>query len=258
MLAKRLPIKDLRPNPDNPRIIKDDKFKKLVASIKAFPQMLDLRPIVVNADMVVLGGNMRLKACQAAGLTDVPVIRADDLTPDQQREFIIKDNVGFGEWEWETLANEWDAEQLAEWGVDMPFWDAEAEQAVANKEEIDRSLNEYSKKIKAPIYEPKNEKPAIEMLVDETKTKQLLDAIHDADIPERDKVFLRQAASRHTIFRYEQIADYYAHSSAEVQRLMEASALVIVDFDKAIEHGFVALSTEIIDQYKRDQHDASD
>jgi DNA modification methylase len=91
-----------------------------VQSIKDFPEMLNLRPIVVNGDMVVLGGNMRLKACKEAGLKEVPIIKAEDLTEDQQREFIIKDNVGFGEWEWEELANNWDAEKLEDWGLDVP------------------------------------------------------------------------------------------------------------------------------------------
>ena len=105
-------ISDIKPNPNNPRQIKDDKFKKLVQSIKDFPEMLSLRPIVVNDEMVVLGGNMRLKACKEAGLKEVPIIKASELNEDQQREFIIKDNVGFGEWDWDTLANEWDAVEL--------------------------------------------------------------------------------------------------------------------------------------------------
>jgi hypothetical protein len=113
-------ISKVKPNQDNPRIIKDYKFKKLVQSIKDFPQMLELRPIVVNEDNIVLGGNMRLKACQEAGLKEVHIIQAKDLTPEQQREFIIKDNVGFGEWDWDVLANEWDSVQLDDWG--MPTW----------------------------------------------------------------------------------------------------------------------------------------
>ena len=118
-------LTDIKSNPNNPRIIKDDKFKKLVASIKEFPQMLSLRPIVVNDDMIVLGGNMRLKACKEAGLKEVPVIKASDLNEDQQRQFIIKDNVGYGEWDWDMLANEWDAEELVEWGLDVPVFDIE-------------------------------------------------------------------------------------------------------------------------------------
>ena len=113
-------LTDIKSNPNNPRIIKDDKFKKLVASIKEFPQMLSLRPIVVNDDMIVLGGNMRLKACKEAGLKEVPVIKASDLNEEQQKQFIIKDNVGYGEWDWDMLANEWDAEELVEWGLDIP------------------------------------------------------------------------------------------------------------------------------------------
>lgn len=127
MKPTHVAIGDIKPNPDNPRHIKEDKFKKLVASIRDFPQMLELRPIVVDADGVVLGGNMRLKACQAAGLKEVPVIYADQLTEDQKREFIIKDNVGFGEWDWDVLANEWDEVVLDAWGLDVPGFDIEEE-----------------------------------------------------------------------------------------------------------------------------------
>lgn len=123
MKTTTVAIGDIKPNPNNPRHIKDDKFKKLVASIRDFPQMLELRPIVVDADGMVLGGNMRLRACQAAGLKEVPVIYADQLTEDQKREFIIKDNVGFGEWDWDVLANEWDEVVLDAWGLDVPGFD---------------------------------------------------------------------------------------------------------------------------------------
>ena len=118
---QRAAIGTIIPNPTNPRIIKDDKFKKLVKSIQEFPQMLELRPIVVDGNMVVLGGNMRLKACIAAGLKEVPIIVADQLTDAQKGEFIIKDNVGFGEWDWDLLANEWDVETLEDWGLELPF-----------------------------------------------------------------------------------------------------------------------------------------
>jgi ParB-like chromosome segregation protein Spo0J len=120
MNTQKVKISEVKSNPNNPRLIKDDKFKKLVKSIQEFPEMLSLRPIVVNADMVVLGGNMRLKACKEAGLKEVDIIKADDLTEEQQKQFIIKDNVGFGEWDWEDLANNWDAEQLTDWGLDIP------------------------------------------------------------------------------------------------------------------------------------------
>ena len=115
-----LPIKKIVANPNNPRVIKDDKFKKLVQSIKDFPKMLELRSIVIDEDNVVLGGNMRLRALQELGIKEVPVLYANDLTEEQKKEFIIKDNVGFGEWEWDVLANEWDVEKLSEWGLDIP------------------------------------------------------------------------------------------------------------------------------------------
>lgn len=121
MKSELIPISKIKPNPSNPRLIKDDKFLKLVKSIKDFPQMLEIRPIVVNEDMIILGGNMRLRACQDAGLKEVPVIKASKLTPEQQKEFIIKDNVGFGEWDWAMIANEWDEQQLTDWGLDLPL-----------------------------------------------------------------------------------------------------------------------------------------
>jgi len=114
-------IKLVIPHPNNPRLIKDDKFKKLVQSIKDFPEMLELRPIVVDDNFIVLGGNMRLRACKEAGLKRVPIIKANHLTPEQQKRFIITDNVGFGEWDWDILANEWDTDQLTEWGLDLPI-----------------------------------------------------------------------------------------------------------------------------------------
>ena len=119
---KQVPLKDIKPNPNNPRVIKDDKFAKLVQSLKELPEMASVRPIVVNQDMIVLGGNMRLKAMKEAGWKQAPV-EVVDWDEDKQRQFIIKDNVGFGEWDWEMLANEWDAEQLEDWGLDIPAFD---------------------------------------------------------------------------------------------------------------------------------------
>jgi hypothetical protein len=123
MQIKTVKLSEVKTNPNNPRIIKDDKFRKLVKSIQEFPKMLEIRPIVVNADMIVLGGNMRLKACKEAGLKEVPVIFAQDLTEEEEKQFIIKDNVGFGEWDWDMIANEWDSQELQEWGFDIPGFD---------------------------------------------------------------------------------------------------------------------------------------
>ncbi len=124
-MNKVVKISEVKLNPNNPRLIKDDKFKKLVKSIEEFPEMLDIRPIVVNADMVILGGNMRFKACKEAGLKEVPIIIADNLTEEQQREFLIKDNTSGGEWDFEMLANEWDVEQLEDWGLDVGGFDVD-------------------------------------------------------------------------------------------------------------------------------------
>lgn len=122
MKTVKVKISDIKANPNNPRLIKDDKFAKLVQSVTEFPEMLEIRPIVVNSDMVVLGGNMRLKACKEAKIKELTVVIADNLTEEQQREFLIKDNVSGGEWDWNILANEWDAGQLTDWGVDIPDW----------------------------------------------------------------------------------------------------------------------------------------
>jgi hypothetical protein len=119
------PINKIKSNPNNPRVIKDDKFKKLVQSLKDLPEMAQVRPIVVNQDMIVLGGNMRLKAMKEAGWKEAPVAVVD-WDEDKQRQFIIKDNVGFGEWDWDMLANEWDAESLGEWGLDVGGFDVNA------------------------------------------------------------------------------------------------------------------------------------
>jgi DNA modification methylase len=120
-MIQKIKVSEIRPNPNNPRVIKDDKFKKLLKSITDFPQMLELRPIVVNDDMIVLGGNMRLKALEHLGIEETYIIKAKDLTDKQEQEFIIKDNVGYGEWDWDQLANEWDVEDLDDWGLDLPL-----------------------------------------------------------------------------------------------------------------------------------------
>jgi hypothetical protein len=117
---EKLNIAAIKPNEENPRFITDAKFKKLVKSIKDFPEMLEARPLVIDEDNIVLGGNMRLKALKSAGVFEIPVKRVVGWTEQQKREFIIKDNVGFGEWDWDIIANEWNSEQLSDWGLDLP------------------------------------------------------------------------------------------------------------------------------------------
>jgi len=136
-MIKQVNINEVLTNPNNPRTIKDDKFKKLVKSIKEFPQMLEKRAIVVDEAMMVLGGNMRLKACKEAGIKMVWVDVAEGWTEEQKQEFIVKDNVGFGEWDWDTLSNEWDVDQLDEWGLDVPDFPNELEAEEDDYEEPD-------------------------------------------------------------------------------------------------------------------------
>jgi hypothetical protein len=131
----KIKLSKIKPNPNNPRIIKDDKFKKLVQSLQEFPEMMEKRPMVcvtdVDGKMYPLGGNMRLKALQELNFKEIPstyVMMADDWKEERRREFVIKDNIGYGEWEWEQLANDWDTEQLEAWGLDVGGFDLNADE----------------------------------------------------------------------------------------------------------------------------------
>ncbi|NCU72201.1 MAG: hypothetical protein EBY66_04175 [Candidatus Fonsibacter lacus] len=140
MKIEKVKLSEIKPNPKNPRLIKDEKFKKLVQSIKDFPQMLELRPIVVDENNVILGGNMRFKALKEAGYKEVPIVKANDLTNEQKDEFIVKDNIGFGEWDWDSLANEWDVDKLEEWGLDIPIFDSNIND-IEQIDEFNESVN---------------------------------------------------------------------------------------------------------------------
>lgn len=254
-------------------------------SVITFPKMLEVRPIVVGEGGVALGGNMRLRALQAiATMTDneimshieqsakykdrpevereallrywqkwqhdpmVSVARTDNMTEDERREFIIKDNVGFGAWDWDMLANDWDTDELDDWGLSA--W---VEQPTDDEEGVEDDEGEnYSRKITTPIYEPSGEDVPLNECYDTTKADELIAKINSSQVDDIVKDFLKVAAYRHVKFNYEQIADYYANAPKEVQQLIEDSALVIIDFDKAIEDGFVKISQDLLDQYGRD------
>lgn len=145
----------IKSNPNNPRVIRDEKFKKLVKSIEEFPKMMALRPMVVNEEMVVLGGNMRLKALKELGYKEVPndwIKSAKDLTEDEIRRFIIADNVGFGEHDWEMLANEWNVEELTDWGLDIPnFNTADIDYSILDDESIDSQIDDMANGVKKAI-----------------------------------------------------------------------------------------------------------
>ena len=153
-MVQKIKITKLTSNANNPRLIKDGKFKKLVKSIQEFPEMLRIRPIVVDENNVVLGGNMRLRACKEAQLKEVWIEKIENFTEEQKKEFIVKDNIGFGEWEWDILANEWNEVQLKDWGMDVwqPTEDINLndffEENVNEEEKISNSkiILEYSEK----------------------------------------------------------------------------------------------------------------
>jgi ParB-like chromosome segregation protein Spo0J len=151
MKTEKVKISEIHANKNNPRIIKDDKFRKLVKSIQDFPQMLEIRPIVVDEDNIVLGGNMRLKACKEAGLKEVYIVKADNLTEEQKQEFIVKDNVGFGEWDWDSLANEWDVDQITDWGLDVWQSPLEVDYSLLDDEDLSDELNDMANGVKKAI-----------------------------------------------------------------------------------------------------------
>lgn len=144
MKTEKVKIEKVRLSANNPRVIKNDKFKKLVKSIKDFPDMLKLRPIVVDETMTVLGGNMRLRACLEAGLKEVYIIKASEFTDEQKKEFVIKDNSSFGEWDWDLLANEWNIDELDAWGLDLPkVYFEEDNEPEFDEDELAMNLDSY-------------------------------------------------------------------------------------------------------------------
>jgi len=216
-MKQQVKISKVKENPKNPRIIKNDKFKKLVKSIQEFPEMLKLRPIVVDEDMIVLGGNMRLKASKDAGLKEVWIEVAEGLSEEQKQEFIVKDNVGFGEWEWDMLANEWDIQDLEDWGVSIP--------TIKNTELL--SELEYN-----PLYyEPENE-PYIKLkdCVNLKKYNEKIKALNDYNLTKQQKETLKLFAYRFIKIDFERVANYYQYNaSEEEQKAIERLRLVLTD-----------------------------
>ena len=239
---QKIKISDIFVNPNNPRKITQDQLDKLKKSITDFPEMLDLRPIIVDENNIVLGGNMRLQALIQLGYKEVNYIKVTDLTDEQKEQFVIKDNLSFGEWDWEQLTTDWDSNLLEDWGMDIVEWDEHTEQQ--------ETENPYTKKVQAPIYVPNTEvKPEFTDTYDKTRYDELVKKIESSSVDSEMKDYLKFAALRHIVFNYEKIADLYSHSDAETQNLMEASALVIIDFDRAIELGYIKLGDQLTDEY---------
>jgi hypothetical protein len=238
MEAQILKISEIKLNPENPRLIKDDKFKKLVNSIKEFPEMLKIRPIVVNKDMIILGGNMRFKACKEAGLKEIPVIIANELTSDQEREFLIKDNVSGGEWDW-NLLNDWDKDELDAWGLDVPEL----------KETEKLSILEFE----SIYYEPKN-KPEInlENCLNLDKFNKKIEIINDSNLDDNAKELMKFFAYRFIKIDFENVANYYYFNATDDEKLIiERLRLVLCDSGL---NGFIEddllKTTELIEKWE--------
>lgn len=151
MKIETVKISEVKLNPNNPRLIKDDNFKKLVKSIIDFPEMLNIRPIVVNDDMIILGGNMRFKACKEAGLKEIPIIKASNLSEEKQREFLIKDNISGGEWDW-ALLQEWDNLELEDWGLNLPTFASDVDYSILDDDDVSEQLEDMTNGVKKAIH----------------------------------------------------------------------------------------------------------
>ena len=236
---QKVNINKIKPNPKNPRIIKDDKFRKLVKSIEEFPQMLEKRPLVcvtdVDGKIYPLGGNMRLKAIKELNYKEIPdtwVTMADEWTEEKRREFVVKDNVGFGEWDWDQLA-EWDSEQLEDWGLDLPK---------------DKTLDTDGLfDIEIPFYQASDEKPSEIELADTSRSDELISKIESLDMDKRLKNILKIRAAFFTDFNFQKIADYYHNSDNNIKELFEDLGMVILTPRKALEKGFVNISENIME-----------
>jgi len=232
------------PYENNTKIHPDAQIKLIADSIEKFN--FD-QPIVVDEDFIVIKGHGRLLAAQHLKLDKVPVIIRTDLTEAQKIASRIADNKS-NESDWDFPLLNIELEELNDLDFDYDFGFEEDEILTPGIDEE----NKYTKKVDAPVYEPNNEKPDILDLLDSEKETELINEITKSNIPDKEKEFLIKAAQRHSIFNYSKIADYYAQSDKEVQDLMEKSALVIIDFDKAIEYGYIKLSKEIANQYQVD------
>lgn len=243
MEIKMYKLEDLKPYENNPRF-NDDAVKYVANSIKEFGFKV---PIIVDKNNVIVAGHTRYKASLELGLKEVPVIVADDLTDDQVKAFRLADNKAseFAEWNIDLLDLELDDINLDM--SDFGFLNNLSDLGIEGEEgsDIDVDYDEYSTKIGAPQYEITGEEPDISELIDETKANELLEKINKSNLTEEQKEFLRKATTRHIVFDYSKIAEYYAHQNKEMQQLMEDSALVIIDINDAIAKGYVRLEKDI-------------
>ena len=237
MTIREFKTKDLKPYANNPRH-NDNAVEAVANSIKEFGFKV---PIIIDKELVVVAGHTRLKAAKLLGLEKVPCIVAGDLSPEQIDAFRLADNKTgeLAEWDYDLLQQEL---QKLEGIIEMDRFGFNEIEDVLEAENDDT----YTSAINIPKYEPTQEAaPDVETLTDLTKYNELIAEINKSNLSKKDKEFLRLAAARHIVFDYKAIAEYYAHASAELQDLMEKSALVIIDYDKAIEYGYCKIKTAI-------------
>ena len=233
---ERVELSALRENPDNPQTVTEDEFGKLRDSMRRIHGFLRTRPLLVEEDGTIKCGNKRFRALVRNGVKVVPadyVRRLSDYTPEEVREFILQDNLQRGDWDVDKLLAQYSADELKALGGG--FDELIAEFAAKGTE----NEFEYSSNIEAPQYNITGDNPELDDLYDTEKADALAKEIDEADVPKKVKAFLKVAAMRHVVFNFRNIAEYYAHADAKVQRLMEKSALVIIDFEDAIRNGFV-------------------
>ncbi len=235
-------LSEIKTNPRNPRKATKEAIEKLAESIKGNPKFFEARPILLSdrtGELVIIGGEQRSKAAALVGLETVPTILVPGLDEAGEDEILFLDNTHSGVWD-EKKLSKWDKGQLQEWGVVGEWKEGKGEK--------------YTRKIETPVYVPKGEKPEITELVDTSKRDELVERIQSAKVPAEIKDFLLMAASRHLVFNFEKIAEYYAQSSPKIQSLFEDSALVIIDFDDAIGGGYVKLCKTLIEQYETENN----
>lgn len=240
MLIEKKKLSELKPAPYNPRQSTKKQEEKLQASLKKFGVV---EPVIYNKTTGhIVGGHFRVRELKKLGYKEVECVIVE-LSEADEKELNIRLNANTGGWDFDELANNWNAEDLNEWGLEIPGFDAEPEK---------KTENPYTKKIEAPIYEITGEKPKFTETYDKEKFEKLIQEIESSSLDKEEKEFLKLCATRHIVFNYHKIAELYAHASPEMQNLMENSALVIIDFEKAIELGYVKLSEEISELYGED------
>lgn len=255
--VEQISVANLIPFAKNSRTHSDAQVAQIAGSIREFGFT---NPILIDEQNGVIAGHGRLLAARKLNLDEVPCIRLEGLTDAQKRAYVIADNkiaLNAG-WDEKLLALE--LQELSDLGFSLDSTGFTSEEIAAlSMDDIQAATEEpYTRKIEAPKYEPSNEKPNIEELCNREKVNKFIDYIKTSNLTESEKAFLMIAAERHTVFDFRKIADYYAHANAEMQNLMEMSALVIIDFDKAIENGYVALTKNIMEQYTKDYADGDE